>query len=48
LTVYGAKETEDELLKLAIKESLKTHEAEKQFIDLTEADCQDPPCLKPK
>jgi hypothetical protein len=37
LTVCGAPGTEDELLKLAIEESLKTHEAEKnRFIDLTE------------
>jgi hypothetical protein len=42
LTVYGDESTEDEQLKLAIQESLKTHEAEKnRFFDFTEANCMD-------
>jgi hypothetical protein len=48
LTIYGAETTEDELMNLAIKESLKTHEAEKLFIVLTEAECPNPFCLNPK
>ncbi|XP_069681952.1 trichohyalin-like [Periplaneta americana] len=41
-TVYGGQENEEALLKLAIEESLKTHEAEQsRYIDLTAADRQD-------
>jgi hypothetical protein len=38
LTIYGAGASEDVLLKLAIEESLKTHEAENSFIDLSNTD----------
>lgn len=48
LTICGAKSTEDELMKLAIKESLETYEAEKQFIVLAEAKCPNPFCPNTK
>jgi len=38
LTIYGAGASEDALLKLALKESLKTHEAESRVIDLSKTD----------
>lgn len=38
LTIYGAGTSEDALLKLAIEESLKTHEAENLVIDLSKND----------
>jgi hypothetical protein len=41
LTIYGAGASEDVLLKLAIEESLKTHEAENCFIDLSKTDHMD-------
>jgi hypothetical protein len=48
-TVCGAEQTEDELLKLAIEESLKSHEAEKKrFTDLIEANHMERQCLKRK
>jgi hypothetical protein len=49
LTICGADRTEDELLTLAIEESMKTFEAEKdRFIDLNEANHMDHICLKRK
>lgn len=48
LTVHGAKGTDDELLKLAIEESLKLQQPEKLSLDLTKANCSDPLCLNPK
>jgi hypothetical protein len=45
LTAQGAEEIEDELLKLAIGESLKTYRLEKLSTDFTKANCPDPPCL---
>ena len=38
LTIYGAGASEDALLKLALEESLKTHEAENHVIDLSKTD----------
>jgi hypothetical protein len=38
LTIYGAGASEDALLNLALKESLKTHEADNRVIDLSEID----------
>jgi hypothetical protein len=38
LTIYGAGASEDALLKLALEESLKTHEAENRVIDLSKTD----------
>jgi hypothetical protein len=38
LTIYGAGASEDTLLKLAIEESLKTHEAENCVTDLSKTD----------
>jgi len=38
LALYGAEASEDALLKLALEESLKTHEAENRVIDLSKTD----------
>ena len=38
LTIYGAGTNEDALLKLAIEESLKMHEAQNLVIDLSKND----------
>jgi hypothetical protein len=38
LTIYGAGASEEALLKLALEESLKTHEAENRVIDLAKTD----------
>jgi hypothetical protein len=48
LSICGDKRTEDELMELAIKESMKTYEAEKLSTVVTEAKCPNPLCLKPK
>jgi hypothetical protein len=48
VTTSDNERIEDEMMKLAIMESLETYEAEKVFRILTKAKYPSPPCFNPK